>query len=249
MNFAQNCTLAWTKEWNCQISSSMVDSYLCEFMWRQQQNKGKDLFEEISNRIAKYTPLRWIFSLKVCVWGGGERGGLGKRGESVCGRETDHKPKRGQQRTSEQQTACPTAEADFSAPSSLWQTTTSCWVHRRTQMHIRQPGLPFNKHTTVTRTCTSSSTHITLLATTSKCCDGRETRSLHRCWIWFRTSMKSRTYSRYFESKLSLNSRTKNWQIAEFNSIFQVYIQKQQLFDDFGVQILAVWSDNIWKLE
>ena len=32
---------------------SMVDSYLCEFKWRQQ-NKEKGLFEEIFNNIVKY---------------------------------------------------------------------------------------------------------------------------------------------------------------------------------------------------
>ena len=35
---------------------SIADSYLCEFMWRQQ-NKGKDLFEEIINVFVKYNPL------------------------------------------------------------------------------------------------------------------------------------------------------------------------------------------------
>ena len=34
----------------------MVGSYLCELMWRQQ-NKGKDLFEDILNNIAKFNPL------------------------------------------------------------------------------------------------------------------------------------------------------------------------------------------------
>ena len=45
----------------------MVDSYLCEFIWRQQ-DKGKDLFEEkrLFKNIAKYVE---FFSLKVCVWG------------------------------------------------------------------------------------------------------------------------------------------------------------------------------------
>ena len=35
---------------------SMVDSYLCEFVWRQQ-NKEKDIFEEILIDIVKYNPL------------------------------------------------------------------------------------------------------------------------------------------------------------------------------------------------
>ena len=34
----------------------LLHSYLCEFLWGQQ-NKGKDLFEEILNDIFKYNPL------------------------------------------------------------------------------------------------------------------------------------------------------------------------------------------------
>lgn len=37
----------------CGIHKTMVDSYLCEFMWRKK-NKGKDLFESLMHDIASF---------------------------------------------------------------------------------------------------------------------------------------------------------------------------------------------------
>ena len=36
---------------------SLIDSYLCEFMWRRH-NKGKDLFDVIISDIVMFNPLK-----------------------------------------------------------------------------------------------------------------------------------------------------------------------------------------------